>query len=184
MNKTMIVLLSAVALLLACSDDKNPVSPEQSQYILTGYNKAKIDSLMHLIDATAGLTTIWSDDVGPDGTSMCWMYQFMSSADTMYHCHANITEAVYDSCTYGFFVGGGYITHNWFDSDSALQIAEGNGGRDFRARHPDYRIEASLYEPVMPETSTYWYIKYRAQSGDDILGIIVDAVSGEIRYPE
>lgn len=86
-----------------------------------------------------------------------------------------------DSVVNSILDGNAIITHDWFDSDKAVEIAEENGGKTFRNENPEYIIEASLSEPLVPNTSTIWYIEYRSivnASNNLLLGI--DANTGEV----
>jgi hypothetical protein len=71
--------------------------------------------------------------------------------------------------------------HNyWFNGDSALGIAERNGGLQFRGQNPHYRITAPLGEPVVPNPKAYWHVTYQsADSPSKILELSIDANGGE-----
>ena len=49
---------------------------------------------------------------------------------------------------------------SWIDSDSALALAESEGGSDFRNNHTSFKITASLSKPLVPNSTNRWYIYY------------------------
>jgi hypothetical protein len=62
------------------------------------------------------------------------------------------------------------------NSSVAAQIAEANGGTEFRAANPGCSISASLGEPVIPNPATYWSFFYRSNMDPDkYLNVTVDA---------
>ena len=134
------------------------------------------------------LLTVSSTQVYVDGASGVWHYQYVDTTAPFetYWFHANSSGIGFDSNS-TFAVGVAPITHGWFNSDSAMHIAERNGGSQFRTDNPNYTITAGLGEPVAPDRTTTWWITYR--SADDhsvslLLGI--DATTGAVnlKYPE
>jgi hypothetical protein len=73
------------------------------------------------------------------------------------------------------------ITRRWVDSDSALVIAELNGGLMFRRQNPQCTISASLGEAVVPDPIMKWWIVYRSRANNSTaLFVTVDAAGGEV----
>ncbi len=98
-----------------------------------------------------------------------------------YYFHAASNEVKFDSTSIMKNFGAGFIVHEWFDSDEALGIAEKNGGENFRINNPEYFIEAALGEPVIPNSTTFWYITYRSKINNAVkLFLSIDANTGEV----
>ncbi|MBL7136852.1 MAG: hypothetical protein HQ554_06540 [FCB group bacterium] len=184
--KTISILTFLILLFSQCNE--NPTSTNTDEYILASYNKSKIESMAKSLENDASLINIFSDDVNLDGKSISWYHKYYSySSDLRYYFHTTYKETFLDSSISGSIIGSTYITHDWFDSDKAIEIAERNGGKVFREENPEYILEASLSEPLVPNTSTFWYIKYRSKKNDSksiLFGI--DANTGEVtlKYPE
>jgi len=168
--------------------NENPTSIENDKPILASYNKSDVENMAKSFQNDANLLTIKSDNVSLDGKSISWCYLYYSfSEDSRYYFKTNSKEVELDSIRTGAIAGGAFITHTWFDSDEAIEIAEENGGEEFRSENQEYIIEASLNEPLVPNTSTIWYIEYRSKINES-LGILlgIDANTGEVtlKYPE
>ncbi len=81
-------------------------------------------------------------------------------------------------------VGSATITNHWRDNDSAIYIAEVNGGSDFRKNYPDFSISAVLGQPLVPNPSTDWWITYRCMSKPSkSLLVGIDACPGSVVIP-
>ncbi len=185
MKKNRILTYFAL-LLLGCS--KNPVSGISDQNILASHHKDEVESFAKSLQNNMDLMLVQSDDVFQNGKSISWIYIYFSPAeDSRYFIHVTYTDIKLDSVANSALDGISYITHEWFDSDEALKIAEQNGGKKFRKENPEYRIEASLSEPLVPNSSAIWYIQYRSVINDsDNLLLGMNASTGEIvvKYPE
>jgi hypothetical protein len=134
-----------------------------SQSITAKYNKLIVDSLMQIINPNVKLLMIKSDSVLINGTSLSWKYQysiFSEGSDTNYFFHTTKDSVFYDSLNNLILEGPTYIRKQWIDSDSALTLAESQGGIEFRNTHPNYKITASLGEPLVPNSTPRWYIYY------------------------
>jgi len=181
------IYLLIVFCLLLSSCTKNPISSHNGEDILAAFNKNKIDELARSLRNDAELINIKSNDVKLNGTSKSWIHIYYSvSSHACYYFHTTYNEAIFDSSSNQLVTGSTFITHNWFNSDEAIRIAEKNSGEDFRMKNPGYSIEASLAEPLVPDSSTYWYITYRSRlDRTESLMLGVDARTGEVtlRYP-
>lgn len=134
-----------------------------SQNITAKYNKHKVDSLVNTINPDAKLRWITSDSVSIKGTSLSWNYwygYFSEEVHTNYFFHATLDSVVYDSLNHLAPLGIMYIDTLWFDSDTALALAENQGGVDFRNHHTGFKIIASLGKPLVPNSTNRWYIQY------------------------
>jgi hypothetical protein len=121
------------------------------------------DSLMHVLDPAAKLIEVSSDNAFTDGSSFSWAYKYATFTDqnqTYYFVRSSSNSVVLDSLNNIPLIGISYITYPWIDSDSALALAEAQGGAGFRILHPHYRIVASISEAVVPNPRPYWYIEY------------------------
>ena len=73
----------------------------------------------------------WGHQVNIDGTSSEWQVTFETDTampHTTYWFHAGARRRVFDSTT-ATLIGSGIIYQTWFNSDSALTIAEGTAVR-------------------------------------------------------
>lgn len=150
-----------------------------AQTFVASHNKAKADSLIQTIDKSAGLLLVKSDSVFIDGTSSSWFYSY-EGFSSCYNLHTTQTAVIFDS-TSSTLYGPSIITKTWFDSDSALVLAEAQGGQDFRLHNPHYKIWAGLGQTLVPNAVPYWGIYYR--STDDtskIFSICFDATDSTL----
>jgi hypothetical protein len=137
-----------------------------AQSFIASHNQDKVDSLVKIMDSSARLLTISSDSVLADGTSPWWTYSYLGS--TSYYFHTTSATASFDSASPLNVVGASIISKAWIDSDSALVLAETQGGKSFRASNPHYRIKASLGEAVVPNSMPRWYIYYTSTVSPNI----------------
>jgi len=158
-----------------------------SQSFTASHNKAIADSLMFQRNPDAELLGIKSDSVFNDGTAMSWLYHYMAYSNNIvsnYFFHTTLDSAVYDSINELWYEGATIITEPWIDSDSALAIAEKQGGEEFRTNHANYRIKASLGQPLVPSSVPQWYIDYISLiNPNDNLSINIDATLSNIDVP-
>ncbi len=126
---------------------------------------SSVDSLARSLNKGLRLLTVSGFSVGIDGHCETWHYQFFDTSQTpvTYWFHACSKGFGFDS-TSVLPVGVSAITGHWCDSDSAIHIAEKNGGSDFRGEYPDYSITAVLGEAVVPNSAPTWWITYRCMS--------------------
>ncbi len=179
--KTSIVFCSLVILLFGCS--RNSVGPSPSPASNTAkYNLVDANSIAQSYGKGLRLVIVMGHQVNIDGTSSEWQYVYTDTAmpHTTYWFHAGASGVVFDSTT-ATLIGSGIIYQTWFNSDSALTIAEGNGGSQFRTQNPHYTIVASVGEPVVPNPKSYWYITYRSTDDQSkLLALSIDANSGAV----
>ncbi len=146
---------------------------------------AAVDSLAHTYNKGMGLMTVKSDDVGTDGHAATWQFAYLCS-DTgfslrQYWFHADAQGVALDSST-PLPVGISVINHSWCNSDSALFIAETNGGSRFRGTWPTCIITAGVGQPVVPNATAYWWICYfSTEDRTKSLYLTIDALSGSVR---
>ncbi len=129
------------------------------------YKLADVSALAQSIAPGLRLMVIRSSDVNTDGTSQTWQYMYADTAvpPVCFWFHATPASVVSDSTT-PMMVGSGVIRHRWFNSDSALMLAEQHGGSQFRSSNPEYTIYASLGEPVVPNARTFWWVTYQSSA--------------------
>jgi hypothetical protein len=151
--------------------------------ITARYNLRAVDLFAGSYGKRLRLQTIRSDDVHADGTSGTWSYEYVATTETpptTYCFHSTSSAIAFDS-TSRIKIGAAVIAHEWFDSDRALAVAETNGGSDFRTFNPSHTISAALGEPVVPNSTTYWYITYRSkQDRSRMLSLTIDANTGAV----
>lgn len=178
--KTSVMCCLTGILLSGCSH--NPVGPGPSPAPNTSkYELGYVNSLAESYGKGLRLMIVVSHQVKIDGTSGRWQYVFADSAapHSTYWFHADSGGVVLDSIG-AALIGSGIISQNWFNSDSALSIAEQHGGSQFRAQNPHYTIAASLGEPVLPNPKAYWHVAYQStDSASKILELSIDATGGQ-----
>ncbi len=112
------------------------------------------DSIAHNIDNSSILTLIVGDDVDTTGRSGGWKFGYKDFA-VIARAHSFELDT-----TFEWLTGTAVINSDWIDSDSALFIAEKNGGSEFRKQYSDWSIHAELYSPSGNPFVTYWEILY------------------------
>lgn len=101
-----------------------------------------------------------------NGQANKWTYKYSAGGLAVdYYFHATANEVLFDSTSNIILDGESLIAQQWFDSDEAMKIAEDNGGKEFRNNKSEYTIEVSLYAPLVPNSVTYWFVKYKSQIG-------------------
>jgi hypothetical protein len=184
--KMPVLLCSLGILTFECKD--GTVGPGPSPRAMTAaYKLSEVDSLAESHAKGLRLMTVISRDVSTDGKSDAWGYMYVDTAipRNSYWFHSTSTTVVFDSNS-ATGVGSAVITHRWFDSDSALVIAERNGGSQFRGQNPQYTISASVGEPVVPNPTASWWITYRSKADNTkLLLLAIDANTGLVTmtYP-
>ncbi len=170
-----------------CSE--NPVGPDPPAAPGTAAEQfADVSSLTASYKKGLRLLTVSSTQVYIDGVSAVWHFQYVDTTApyATYWFHANSSGVGFDSNS-TLPIGIAPITHGWFNSDSAMHIAERNGGSQFRTDNPNYTITATLGEPVVPDPATTWWITYLSSDNRSVtLQLGIDATTGAInlRYPE
>lgn len=176
MQKT-VQLASVILFILYSSGCINPLISNsiKDSGITAMENLDQVNQLAEKMDGDLKLSRIYSDTVNVSGTSVKWNYVYFSTSppDGMYYFHATFTSVAYDSSSSIMLDGVGIIDNMGMDSNRALEKAEELGGSDFRKAHPNFRISASLSQPVVPDATTWWYIRYF--DGDDIFHVQINA---------
>lgn len=131
------------------------------------------DSIVHTIYNEPALLEIICDSIDLSGKAVTWSYLYDSLKITI-----NYDTTI---CEPGFYwlTGMAAIQSFVLDSDSAMSIAEKNGGTDFRNYFTDYTITEGLGQASGSPLAT-WYIVYRASAA--YLSFDVDACNGRILY--
>jgi hypothetical protein len=158
-----------------------------SQSFTASHNKAIADSLVQQLNPDVKLLILKSDSVFSDGTAMSWFYHYMAFSNSVisyYFFHTTFNSAVFDSVNGQILDGPMIISEPWIDSDSALAIAERQGGIEFRNNHPNYKIKASLGQALVPSSVPQWHIDYVSLiNPDDNLSINIDATLSNVDSP-
>ena len=151
----------------------NYIAYSQEKYTAAQFY-AKADSIATQNYCQPYLRIIRSEDVNIIGKSEYWNFTYDSlkiyiSRDSIHCTH-------YDY----MLTGATRMDSGWFDSDSALRIAEREGGEAFRLNNPDCKISVDLSK-ASASPYTEWSIDYGI---DDVYGvyfhICMDALTGEI----
>ena len=183
--KKNIIILALLLLIIGCAKNLTNHTLTNNNKITAAFNFGKVESLAKTYSKDLMLHSIHSDNVDFKGYAQKWTYIYSSETDSDYCFYATLKKVEFDS-TLPKNIGSTFVSSPWFDSNKALGIAEKNGGEDFRLNNLEYKIEASLAKPVVPNSATFWYITYRSKSDKTkrlMLGI--DARSGEVtlKYP-
>jgi hypothetical protein len=189
MKKLNVIIILFIFCLIgfSCTKDTSAdVLVEQSGRITASYKMEAVNTLANQSAETLRLISVCSENVNIDGTSSTWTYKYMPSTSAspqkvyQFFTSYNGIESSENELS-GMWVGASTIQHSWSNSNVALDIAEKNGGSQFRTKNPSYTIEASVGEPLVPNSTTYWYITYRSSENSSTnLMLIIDANTGEI----
>ena len=147
------------------------VYPQDRVTALQYYPKA--DSIVHSIHVNPAFLEINCDSVDVSGRALTWSYVYDSLKITI-----SSDSIICEPGEY-WWTGMSAILSFVLDSDSAMYIAEKNGGSDFRNKYPDYTITEVLNQA---SASPYpaWTIGYRG--GGAYWWIDVDANNGQILW--
>lgn len=182
--KTVIVI--SLLALLSCGCNETSVSPGPNLLAHSAKDRlAEVNSLAESLGKGLRLLVVSSQDIRIDGTSDSWQYRYVDTSNLSYWFHASSSAVALDS-TSSTGVGAAFITHPWFNSDSALFVAELNGGAQFRQQNSNYLIVGSIGEPVIPNATTTWWIGYRSKDDKSkSLYLAIDAMTGTVtsKYP-
>ncbi len=188
--KNIFVALIISLLIFGCSKDTNIIDNTTESYTpnTAHFNFAVVEKQAKTLDGNSRLITIFTKNVKVDGTADSWKYIYDSLPDTnykirYYYLSTYLNSVNCDSIiTNKIMVGGAPISKNWMNSDKALEIAENNGGNEFRLQNPDCLISVSLGEALIPESSPNWCIYYSSKNnGGKRLWININAVNGSFR---
>ncbi|HEX9934853.1 MAG TPA: T9SS type A sorting domain-containing protein [bacterium] len=157
------------------------VASASGENISARFQKSKADSLAKTIDAATKLLFVKSDSVQSDGTSDRWIFCYTSTQlPQYYYFHAKWDTVVFDSVSHAILTGPRWISKGWIDSDSAMVLAESQGGLDFRTQNPGCIITAHLGEPLVPNSHPMWYITYISKTNpDNRKSMAIDATQNE-----
>jgi len=147
-----------------------------AQNITASYKMDEIDSLVNIIDSDAELLYVKSDSVTYAGTSVSWNYIYRNQDDVCYYYHTTYNNVIYDSTDTLSIIGPSNITKSWIDSDSALYLAEEQGGNDFRSTNIHYKITACLSQSLNLDRKLSWFITYISlDNPDNEIHLTIDA---------
>lgn len=179
MRTFIFVLLSGIAL-IGCNHPSGPSSGNAKPGTAVA-RLSSIDALAKAIDPRLRLKMVKGDKVMRDGFCRVWHYAYGDTTTNSgsYWLHADSRGIGLDSVT-GTQPGVGPITRGWCNSDSAMRVAEREGGADFRRENPVYTITASLRELDVANRSTRWWIDYRSHRTSRGLRFVIDASTGDL----
>lgn len=134
------------------------------------------DSLSILIAQDAKLGIVSCSEIDAAGKSESWQYIYISFATLKeIHFSTKNNEVIYDGL-FELKSGIGVLVSPWINSDSALSIAEMNGGEDIRKQFPSCTYSASLFRAGSPPFLCYWKIEYKLF--DETRTIYINAEDG------
>jgi hypothetical protein len=188
--KTIIIIFIFGFSFISCNKNESPTDNnyEGVNHITAIFKFNEIKSYAQSEDSVLRLKNIVSDDVNYDGYSNSWSYKYSKHIDSNFVTSKHYyLSSFYDSIHCDSIVvrestvGDAFISQSWLNSDIALEIAESNGGREFRKNNSSYNISASLSEAVVPNAKPIWNIRYTSKINESIsLYIRINAVSGTI----
>ena len=130
------------------------------------------------------LMSVLGGPVNLNGEAATWTYVYSYPDTTLpqklywFHCDAN--HVGFDSVSQTG-LGFAMITLPWFNSDSAILIAEQNGGSKFRSDNPDYSITAYVVQSLVANPTTYWQVGYYSTNNiSKFIMITIDANTGAL----
>lgn len=140
-----------------------------------------IDSLAKSVNPSLRLMVVRSDKVMPDGFSRVWYYAYGNTENNtgLYWFHSNSKGIGFDSIS-EMQPGIGLVTHDWCNSDSAMGVAEREGGADFRDGNSPCTVTASLGELAVTDRITRWWIIYRSRENPKGLMFAINASTGRL----
>ena len=126
-------------------------------------------SAAETLHADAKIQNVYSDDVSLNGKAAVWNYKFYwynqaNNSPEYIYFHNNTSGIVFDSLSLYTLCCVMNITDGWFDSDSAIAYAEAHGGNRFRTDNPDYIMNASLGQALVPYSFPSWSITYLSKT--------------------
>jgi len=134
---------------------------------------AKSDSLAHTIETNPVLTIIDCNDVDTTGKAEFWKFGYKDFAII-----ASLDSVSIDT-SFEWLTGTAALFNGWIDSDSALSIAEKNGGIEFRKTYSDWSIYSDLASPSGNPFITQWQVIYSRKIKPKVrLLVIIDAIHG------
>ena len=158
-------------------------SNDNERNIVASFNLNRIATYARSICDDLILKDISSDNVDPYGKTQTWTHRYYSfSRDVYYFLNCSYNNIEIDSLKYEYLLfGGSTITQEWIDSDIAAQIAEFNGGKNFRYKTENCIIKAELYQACVPNAPIVWYFEYQDNNDkNNKLSIGVNANTGKV----
>lgn len=145
----------------------------------------------------ADLTSIGGRDLTPWGEGFVWVYGFISPADEDTFGVVTLFQYLYpvDGTVQPPIPGfdPAVPAHPSVDTDVALASADAGGGANFRADHPETKVETVMFNVDLPtflgsvptgltDRVPVWMVVYYADEEVEPLSILIDAQSGNILY--
>jgi len=156
-------------------------SAHAAERLTANYFYQQADSMAQKnFNAPFDLVVLQTDTIDHCGKSEYWKAIFQNEEKSLiiYFQKGHTSVAVQPCC----LTGPASIRSGWIDSDSALAIAEKNGGEKFRVHFPHFSISADLGGdsglPVIEWIITYQSLLFSAAR----LTISVKAYTGDIYY--
>ena len=166
------IIITLSIFLISCKSESESIVepifyPEESganREVSASFGFDSINDYINEIDSASKLLSIYCVDINYQGNGSFWTYNYLSNNyDSIYSFIFEMgSDYIYVGVdtTENDQVGGSIITTSWIDSDKALEIAEKNGGSQFRNENVDCKISASISEAVVPNSFPIWSIKY------------------------
>ena len=177
-------ILTLCLFCLSCSKKETSTQPIVGENTITALDKyTTVSAMAAARDSSLRLLGISGSDVDSLGRSQSWSYMYCRNVlpEQCAYFTAFHDSVRFDSLSSGILIGIAMIGHTWMNSNQALQIAESNQGKTFRQSFPSCVVYASLREPVVPNTTTYWYVTYRSKTdATKSLSLTIDANTGKI----
>jgi hypothetical protein len=141
------------------------------------YYHQRADSIASTLLTVPQLIIIRSDSVDTLGRSICWCYYYQKLKISISY------DSVVCDSVLGHLTGSAEINiQRCINSDSAINIAEINGGKEFRGVCSDYSVKCNLgHDSALPWEE--WDITYASKNmPSKKLVFVINAQTGEIFY--
>lgn len=186
MKKVIFLFLFGLSF-ISCSESEFPTESdiEGENHITANYKYNKVEAYIKSEDEDLRLKNITSNSIDYNGFSKSWSYRYSKILDSAFTSKYYYVRSLYDSiCCDSIIigkttVGDAFISQSWLNSNKIMEIAERNGGKEFRENIKEYNISATLSEAVVPNSQPIWNIKYSSKTNEaNYLILRINAVTG------
>jgi hypothetical protein len=184
MKKVIFLFLISLSYMV-CSQNKSPTETifEAEDHITAKYKYKEVETYIKSVDQDLKLNNVTSDSIDYKGFSKSWSYRLDSTFMIKnYYISTHYKSICCDSIILSMpTIGDAFISKSWLNSDKIMEIAERNGGKEFRESNKVHIISANLGEAVVPNSQPFWSIRYLSRTNESNKFIItINAVSGLI----
>ena len=188
MKKVIFLFLVSLSFMV-CKENKSPTETifEAEDHITANYKYNEVETYIKSVDEDLKLKNVTCDSIDYKGFSKSWSFRYSKLLDSTFTIKNYYISSHYESiCCDSIIIsipteGDAFISKSWLNSDKIMEIAERNGGTEFRKNNKDHIISANLGEAVVPNSQPFWTIRYLSKTNESNKFIIsINAVSGLI----